>query len=194
MNDTMEDILKIGAVAVGAYLIWNWLQSSGLLGAATSSTFTTGDSLMTYCQANPTGSATYTDPSGVTSTATCAAWIASQAPASVPASTSSSASSLGSNYQQAISAMQTAAGNDMQTLDVWAYYWQNGAAFAGSPAGYGIPGSISSTQMDQMIGLNGGNRSAPVSSEMFVGWLNDTGSSGGMGYAPLYPMMTGVLQ
>ena len=71
--------------------------------------------------------------------------------------------------------MQVAAGgNDSQDLDNWAYYWQNATPFEGAPVGFGVPGSISPSQMDQIISLNGGNRSAAVSAEQFVAWINQT--------------------
>ena len=171
MDDQTKQLIKYGAMAAAAYFVYQWLQSSGLwaqwFGGSTASTntFNTSTALLAYCQANPTGTAVYVDPTtGASSTATCAQWLASNSNASLPPATSPG-SGLAANYQQAISLMQAAAGGSAsQDLDNWAYYWQNAAAFEGAPAGFGVPGSISPTQMDQIVALNGGNRSAAVCS------------------------------
>lgn len=86
--------------------------------------------------------------------------------------------------------MQAAAGNDLQSLDVWSYYWQNGTPFAGSPLGYGVSGSVTPAQMAQITNFNGGTN--PTSAEQFVAWLNETPYT-----APTYggtgPGMQGVV-
>jgi hypothetical protein len=68
--------VKIAIIGVAAYLGYMYLQKSGLWaqwfgGAAGSNVFTDPNSLLAYCQANPSGSATYNNQ-----TATCAQWQA----------------------------------------------------------------------------------------------------------------------
>ena len=55
-------------------------------------------------------------------------------------------------WEQAISAMRTAAGTDSLNFWQWAWYWQgNTPAFSGAPAGFGVAGSISPDLMAQII-------------------------------------------
>ena len=183
MGDDTKQLIKYAAIAAAAYFVYEWLQTSGLWAqwfgtTAATNTFTDPTLLMNYCQANPTGSATYT-VNGVSNTATCSQWIASNS--ATPVQTAPIvATNLATNYQQAIAQMQTAAGNDSQNLDNWSYFWQNGVPFAGAPTGYAVPGSISADQMNQMIALNGGNRDANISAEQFVAWVNQTGGATGL--------------
>jgi hypothetical protein len=181
MDENTKQLIKYGAMAAAAYFVYQWLQNSGLWaqwfgGASATSTnsFNTSTALLSYCQANPTGTAVYVDPStGASSTATCAQWLASNSNATLPPA-ASPASGLAPNYQQAISLMQAAVGNDSQDLDNWAYYWQNATPFEGAPDGFGVANSIAPSQMDQIVSLNGGNRGAAVSAEQFVAWINQT--------------------
>jgi hypothetical protein len=186
VDDNTKQLIKYGAMAAAAWFVYDWLQSSGLwaqwfgtTAAAASNSFNNSASLIAYCQANPSGTAVYIDPAtGQSSIATCAQWIASNpaVAASTPTSTASAPQS------QAIAAMQAANGSDSATLDVWSYYWQNNPTFSGAPSGYGVNGSISATQFNQILGLNGGNREATVSAEQFVAWVNQTSSGGISGY------------
>lgn len=181
MDENTKQLIKYGAMAAAAYFVYQWLQTSGLwaqwfggASAASTNTFNTSTALLAYCQANSTGTAIYVDPStGASSSATCAQWLASNSNATLPPAASPS-SGLAPNYQQTISLMEAAAGNDSQDLDNWAYYWQNATPFEGAPNGFGVPGSIAPSQMDQIVSLNGGNRSAAVSAEQFVAWINQT--------------------
>jgi hypothetical protein len=189
MNDETKQLIKYAAMIAAGYFVYEWLQSSGLWAqwfggtapaAAASNSFSNPSALLTYCQANPNGTAIYVDPTtGVTSTASCAQWIASNSssPTSVVTAATPNtapASSLPLNYQQAIAAIKTAAGSDSQTIDEWGYFWQNGTIFSGGPAGFGVSGSISAAQAAQMQGFNGNNSNAPISAEQFVSWLNQT--------------------
>lgn len=88
MNDDMKSLIKILGVAAGAYLLYQWLNSSGLwaqwFGGGNS--FSNAQQLLAYCQANPSGSATFVNPqTGQSQTATCAAWM--QANGAAPTST-----------------------------------------------------------------------------------------------------------
>jgi hypothetical protein len=179
MNDSTKQLINYGAMAAAVYFLYQWLQSSGLwakwFGGSTtaSNQFNNSAALLSYCQANPNGTAIYVDPtSGASSTATCAQWLASNSQS--PMQVTSPASGLAANYQQAISLMQQAAGSDSQTLDTWSYYWQNGMMFDGCPAGFGVSGSISASQFNQILALNGNNRDTPVSAEQFVAWVSQT--------------------
>lgn len=86
-----SSIIKVGIFAVAGYLLYEWLQKSGLwaqyfggvapgaVPAAGLQSFATADALTAYCKANPSSSATY---GGVSST--CPTWM--QTPATSPAS------------------------------------------------------------------------------------------------------------
>jgi hypothetical protein len=175
-------------IAVAAYFVYDWLVSNGYLGstvAAASNAFTDPASLMNYCQANPTGSASYNG-----SLATCASWIAANSPASpAPAPVAPTSSNP---YQQAIQAMQAAAGNDSQNLDGWSYYWQNAPTFASAPSGFGVSGSISPAQMGNIVSLAGGNRNSNVSAEQFVQWVQQSGPVAAPVYGGVTPGMQGI--
>jgi hypothetical protein len=54
-------------------------------------------------------------------------------------------------FQQAVTAMKTAAGSDSQNFWWWAYYWQYLPAFQGAPTGFGVVGSISTDVMGEII-------------------------------------------
>jgi hypothetical protein len=71
-------------------------------------------------------------------------------------------------WQQAITAMKTAAGTDSLNFWQWAWYWQNLPAFDGAPAGFGLAGSISSSILEQIIADGGGDPFLNVSAEQWV--------------------------
>jgi hypothetical protein len=81
-----KQLIKYAMIAVGAYILYNWLQSSGMWASwfggtvAASNSFTDPTLLMNYCQANPAGTAIFTNSAGVASSATCAQWIAANSP------------------------------------------------------------------------------------------------------------------
>lgn len=184
MNDETKQLIKWAAIAAAGYFVYEYLQSSGLwaqwFGGAlpatgVSNSFSSSAALLTYCQANPTGTAIYVDPTtGVSSTASCAQWIGSNSSSPIPAAPASPATGLATGYQQAIAAMKTAAGNDSQTIDQWGYYWQNTPTFSGAPMGFGVSGSISAEQSQLIQGFNGNNPNAPISAEQFVAWMQQT--------------------
>jgi hypothetical protein len=180
MDEDTKQLIKWGAIGLAGYFVYQWLQNSGLwaqwFGTSTASnSFNTSTALLAYCQANPNGTAIYVDPTtGASSTATCAQWIASNSNATLPVT--SAVSGLAPNYQQAISLMQQAAGNDSQTVNNWSYYWQNGTMFDGGPPGFGVQGSISPAQFNQILGLNANDDTDTVTSEQFVAWLVQTSS------------------
>lgn len=97
MDDSMKTVLKFAAVGVGAYLLYNWLQSSGLWAQFFGgNSFTNPQQLLTYCQANPTGTAIYVGANGVPTSAPCSQWVAANTasgavPASQPAAAPASA-------------------------------------------------------------------------------------------------------
>jgi hypothetical protein len=140
-EDNTMTIIKFAAIGVGAYLLYEWLQSSGLwaqwFGGGNS--FSTPATLLTYCQANPTGSATYTG-SGTPTTATCAAWMAANGSSSTTSTTSSAppatstpapeatiAPAAGSTLVprlQAAAFASSALGADSATVSQWNYLLQ----------------------------------------------------------------------
>ena len=71
-------------------------------------------------------------------------------------------------WQQAITALKTAAGSDSQNFWQWAWYWQYQPAFPGAPAGFGAVGSISPAVMEQIIVAGGGNGFQVVSAEQWM--------------------------
>jgi hypothetical protein len=107
-------IIALGVAAAG-YLVYQWLQSSGLWaqwfgGATSGNTFSTPATLLAYCQANPNGTAIYQAVGGAPTSAPCSQWIAAQAapsasavpvagatttPVSVPAPVTSTPNSAG---------------------------------------------------------------------------------------------------
>ena len=73
-------------------------------------------------------------------------------------------------WQQAITAMKTAAGTDSANFWQWAWYWQRSPAFSGAPAGFGVLGSIDNTPglIDKMIAAGGEDGFQVVSAEQWV--------------------------
>lgn len=115
MNDNTSSIVKIVGLGVGAYLLYQYLQSSGVWAQwFGGNSFSNPQQLLAYCEANPNGSATYTG--GATpATATCAEWIAANGGSAAPsagtagATTSTTASSTTSSTPSA--SVQPAAGS-----------------------------------------------------------------------------------
>lgn len=131
MGDT-KSILKLAAIGAGLYLLYEWLQSSGLWAEYFGGTsFATPATLMTYCQANPSGSATYTGGS-TPATATCAQWVAANSsPAPTPTTTGTPiatvAPTAGSTLIPRLQAAAIAAsglGTDSATVSQWNYLLQ----------------------------------------------------------------------
>ena len=73
-------------------------------------------------------------------------------------------------WQQAITAMKTAAGIDSANFWQWAWYWQRSPAFSGAPAGFGVLGSIDNTPglIDKIVAAGGGNGFQTVSAVQWV--------------------------
>ena len=86
-----------------------------------------------------------------------------------PTTPATPTSTLPVSYQQAVTALTTAAGAPTQNFDQWAYWWQNTAPFAGAPTGYGTNGSITGTMIDSMIAAGGGDRTALITAQQ---WMN----------------------
>jgi hypothetical protein len=194
MDESTKQLIKWGAIAAAGYFVYQWLQNSGLwaqwFGGTASNQFNSSSALLTYCQANPNGTAIYVDPTtGASSTATCAQWLASNSQS--PMAQLSPASGLAANYLQAISLMQQAAGNDAQTIQSWANLWQNGTMFDGGPTGFGVAGSVPAALVSQLVGMNGGSANSLVSAEQFVAWISQMVASSSSGPVPLAAMVTG---
>jgi hypothetical protein len=66
--------------------------------------------------------------------------------------------------------MKTMAGTDSLNLWQWAWFWQRSPTFAGSPAGFGVLGSIDNTpgMIDKTIAIGGGDGFRIVSAEQWV--------------------------
>jgi hypothetical protein len=79
--DTGTIILVLG-IGAAAYLVYQYLQSSGLwaqwFGGAAGNVFSDPQKLLAYCAANPTGTATYQAAGSAPTTAPCSQWIAAQ--------------------------------------------------------------------------------------------------------------------
>jgi hypothetical protein len=73
-------------------------------------------------------------------------------------------------WQQAITAMTTAAGTDSLNFWEWAWRWQYLPAFQGAPAGLGVAGSISTAAMKQIIVAGGGDGFRIISAEQWVAY------------------------
>lgn len=71
-------------------------------------------------------------------------------------------------FQQAATAMKTAAGSDSENFWQWAYYWQYLPAFQGAPAGFGVVGSISTDVMGGIIYWGGRDGSRILSAEQWM--------------------------
>jgi hypothetical protein len=75
---------------------------------------------------------------------------------------------LDAALQQAVTAMKTAAGTDSLNFWQWAWYWQYLPGVSGTPAGFGVVGSISPDVMEQIITAGGGDPLQNVSAEQWV--------------------------
>jgi len=75
-------------------------------------------------------------------------------------------------WQQAIAAMKTAAGTDSYNFWQWAWFWQRSPAFPGSPASFGVLGSIDNTPglIGEIIAAGGGNGSQNIPAEQWVAY------------------------
>jgi len=71
-------------------------------------------------------------------------------------------------WQQASTAMQTAAGTDSFNFWQWAWFWQRAPTFSGAPAGFGVLGSISLDQMGQIVGAGGDDGTQLISAEQWI--------------------------
>lgn len=136
------------AVAVG-FLGYEYAKKSGLWAQwFGGNSFTTSTQLLAYCQANPSGSATYVDSTGKASSATCAQWMQANPQAAARASASSGAStpsggttpvssttaapssltSTGMTQAQVLAALIAAAqanpilGSDLANVDQWNFF------------------------------------------------------------------------
>jgi hypothetical protein len=125
-----SSVIKFALIGVAAYIGYQWLQSSGLWAEIFGgSSFTDTSSLLTYCQANPSGSASYGGQ-----TAACSAWLqaASAQPTAgspSPAATSATVTPPANKTPLTAAQLMAAAGitNPSQTLtvDQWNYYVTN---------------------------------------------------------------------
>jgi len=71
-------------------------------------------------------------------------------------------------WQDAVTAMKTAAGTDSLNFWQWAWYWQYLRPFNGAPVGFGVIGSISPDMMERIITAGGGDALRNVSAEQRV--------------------------
>jgi galactose oxidase-like protein len=70
--------------------------------------------------------------------------------------------------QQAITAMKTAAGTDTLNFWQWAWFWQCLPGVSGTPAGFGVIGSISPDMMEQIITAGGGDPLRKIAAEQWI--------------------------
>lgn len=73
-------------------------------------------------------------------------------------------------WQDAITAMKTAAATDSLNFWQWAWYWQYLPTFTGAPAGFGVAGSISPDLMERIITAGGGNPLQNISAEQWISY------------------------
>ena len=71
-------------------------------------------------------------------------------------------------WQQLITAMVHAAGTDNFNYWRWAWYRQNLPSFSGSPAGFGVSGSIPPNLMGRITAEGGGDPTSSVSAEQWI--------------------------
>lgn len=128
MDDTTKMIVKVAVVGVAAYLGYRYLQSSGLWAKwfGASNSFSDPNLLLSYCQANPTLTATFTGGSAPI-TQPCQNWInAVSTPSPVPVVPPSQTPVVNPPALSDIQAkVVAAAGGPGVTLnaDGWNYYW-----------------------------------------------------------------------
>ena len=122
--------IKIVLIAVAGYLGYQYLQSSGLWAQwfGSGSSFTTAPALLAYCQANPTGTASFNGQS-----APCAAWLqaASQQSPAAPATSQTAVVTPAPNatpltVTQLLNAVAASGypsnANTTYTVDQWNYF------------------------------------------------------------------------
>ena len=79
---------------------------------------------------------------------------------------------LPDQWQQAITALKTAAGTDSYNFWQWDWLWQRTPAFPGAPASFGVLGSIDNTPglIEKIIAAGGGNGVQNISAEQWVAY------------------------
>ena len=75
-------------------------------------------------------------------------------------------------WQQAITALKTAAGTDSYNFWQWDWLWQRTPAFPGAPPSFGVLGSIDNTPglIEEIIAAGGGNGVQNISAEQWVAY------------------------
>ncbi len=73
-------------------------------------------------------------------------------------------------WQQAITALKTAAGTDSYNFWQWGWLWQRTPSFPGAPPSFGVLGSIDNTPglIEEIIAAGGGNGVQNISAEQWV--------------------------
>jgi hypothetical protein len=153
-----EDLIKYALIAVGAYLVWEYVLSPMITG-------TTGP-------ATAPGTTTTTTP-GTTTTVT------SPSPGTTTTQTLTQPAPVQTSQPQTLQALLIAAAGNPQfglNVDQWSYY------YAQLPGRVAIPANTFSTIMTN-LGVTDANRSTTMlDAQQFVGALNSVGLSG-MGQA-----------
>lgn len=136
MDDNTKMLMKVFAVGAGGILLYVYLKNNNLLpaslGGAPSNSFTDPSQLMSYCHANPTGTAIYVDAQGVQHPAPCSQWLAMNTPAPSPSTGTAPTTAVpppaSTGIDQSIlgrlrtAAQQNAAlGSDSANVDQWNY-------------------------------------------------------------------------
>ena len=75
-------------------------------------------------------------------------------------------------WQQAITALKTAAGTDSYNFWQWDWLWQRTPSFPGAPPSFGVLGSIDNTPglIEEIIAAGGGNGIQNISAEQWVAY------------------------
>jgi hypothetical protein len=174
--------IKIAAVAVGAYLLYEWLQSSGLWAQwFGGNSFTTTSALDTYCSANPTATASMT-VNGQNASAPCSQWLSAlqssavptTAPSSSPAgstpATTAPVSAVDPNLAAQLTAgMQKQVGRTIGTISEWNWVLQNivksslPIITASTPYGTSQISATQYLQEQQSLGMSGLGFTSPYS-------------------------------
>ena len=168
----MDKMLKIALIAGGAYALYVYLQKAGLIAGSTS-TFTDTPSLLNYCAANPTASASF-NSGGAVASFTCAQWAAANKPASsTPATTSTPGNTVTSTVGQVtplvVQQMIDATGLQSSGFDGWSWAYQN------------VTGkTITPDQFSAIVSAGGGNRSQQITAQQFYALLNSTTGMSGL--------------
>lgn len=174
----MNDALKVLLIAGGAYLAWNWYNSSA---AAVLSTPTSAGSPPT--PTNPAATSSVPTTSGTPPPASYPNPIAFPPASNVappPPVVVTPAPAAGADaWAQAVQVMKQNAGVSSANWDQWSYWWQNSPTFAGAPFGFGVSGSISGSMFGAL--LMGAAHDAQTTAEQFVANLRQTVSNLGLG-------------